>query len=123
MRPITVDGRSPERNASIAATISAGFCPRSGATFVCAEALGGWHPEQEDAPGGGAAPAGAAAIPNRSGKTLTRLATLVTLSRSAGEGLQETRLKTPLPQRGRGGTKPPRVRAKSGPRTGSGLSG
>ena len=47
MRPITVAGRSPERKACIAAAIAAGFCPRSGGTFVSAEALGGWHPEHE----------------------------------------------------------------------------
>ncbi len=41
MRPITVDGRPPERKACIAATISAGFWPRNGGTFVSAEALGG----------------------------------------------------------------------------------
>jgi hypothetical protein len=38
--------------------------------------------------------------------TLTRLAALGTLSRGAGEGLQRSPLKAPLPHRGRGGTKP-----------------
>jgi hypothetical protein len=37
---------------------------------------------------------------------LTRLASLGTLSRSAGEGLRRMQLKIPLPHRGRGGTKP-----------------
>ena len=41
IRPITVDRRSPERKACIAATIPAGFCPRSGGTLVSAEAVGG----------------------------------------------------------------------------------
>src|SRR5205823_13310313 len=75
IRPITVDGRSPARNACIAATISAGFCPRSGGTLVSAEAVGGWQPEHEVAPGGSAAVA-AVAIPSTSGNTLTRLTTL-----------------------------------------------
>ncbi len=38
-------------------------------------------------------------------KTLTRLAALGTLSRSAGEGLRRIHHKAPLPHRGRGGTK------------------
>jgi hypothetical protein len=76
---------------------------------MSAEVLGGWHPEQEDAPGGGSAAADAVVIPSKSSKTLTRLAALGTLSRSAGEGLQGARLKAPLPHRGRGGTKPGRA--------------
>jgi MFS family permease len=40
------------------------------------------------------------------GKTLTRLATLATLSRGAGEGPPGNQYKAPLPHRGRGGTKP-----------------
>jgi hypothetical protein len=39
-------------------------------------------------------------------KTLTRLAALDTLSRSAGEGLCNGRRPAPLPHRGRGGTTP-----------------
>ena len=38
--------------------------------------------------------------------TLTRLAALGTLSRSAGEGRRRIQYKAPLPHRGRGGTKP-----------------
>ena len=103
MRPITVAGRSPERKACIAAAIAAGFCPRSGGTFVSAEALGGWHPEHEDAPGGASA-AAAEAMTRASGNTLTRLATLGTLSRNAGEGLECIRLKArPIPSPAGGG--------------------
>jgi hypothetical protein len=40
------------------------------------------------------------------GKTLTRLAALGTLSRSAGEELRRIHHKAPLPHRGRGGTEP-----------------
>ena len=87
IRAITVDGRSPERKACIAATISAGSRPRSGGTFASADALGGWQPEHEIAPGGGSAAAAAVAIPTTSGNTLTRLATLRALSCSEGEGL------------------------------------
>jgi hypothetical protein len=47
--------------------------------------LTGWHPEHEDAPGGGSAATAVLAIPKTSGNTLTRLAALSTLSRSAGE--------------------------------------
>jgi len=87
IRAITVDGRSPERKACIAATISAGSRPRSGGTFASADALGGWQPEHEIAPGGGSAAAAAVAIPTTSANALTRLATLGALSRSEGEGL------------------------------------
>src|ERR1700736_5953585 len=88
IRPITVDGRSPERNACIAATISAGSRPRSGGTFVSPEALGGWQPEHDVAPGGGSAVVAPVAIPKTSGNALTRPATLATLSRNVGEGPQ-----------------------------------
>jgi hypothetical protein len=52
------------------------------------------------------------------GKTLTRLATLATLSRGAGEGLPGIRHKAPLPHRGRGGTEPPPIPS---PASGRGL--
>jgi len=42
----------------------------------------------------------------RAAGTLTRLAALGTLSRSAGEGPRCIQRKAPLPHRGRGGTKP-----------------
>ena len=100
IRPITVDGRSPERNVCIAAAISAGSRPRSGGTFASTEALGGWQPEHEVAPGGGSA-AAVVAIPRTSGNTLTRLATLGTLSRIAGEGLAK-----PSPALREGGPSP-----------------
>jgi hypothetical protein len=87
IRAITVDGRSPERKACIAATISAGSRPRSGGTFASADALGGWQPEHEIAPGGGSAAAEAFAIPTTSANTLTRFAALGTLTCGAGEGL------------------------------------
>ena len=73
MRPITVDGRSPERKASIAATMAAAFWPRNGGTFVSAEGAGGWQPEHDVAPGGGAA---AAAIATASAGTATSLCVL-----------------------------------------------
>ena len=48
----------------------------------------------------------AGAVGNNTNKTLTRLATLATLSRDAGEGPPGNQHTAPLPHRGRGGTKP-----------------
>jgi hypothetical protein len=99
MRPITVDGRSPERKASIAATMAAASWPRKGGTFVSAEAAGGWQPEHDVAPGGGAA-AAAARTSGTAWNTLTRFPPdlgpgVGTLSRSAGDGLHHVRLIAP----------------------------
>src|SRR5206468_5101442 len=55
IRPMTVEGRSPERKASMAPMISSGLRPRIGGTGVSTAALAGWQPEQELAPGGGPA--------------------------------------------------------------------
>src|SRR5712692_3611578 len=55
MRSMTVDGFCPERNACMAATISAGLRPASRGTLVSTLALVGWQPVQEVAPDGGAA--------------------------------------------------------------------
>ena len=55
MRPMTVEARSPLRKACIAAVISAGWRPRIRGIGVATSALGGWQPEQEEAPAGGSA--------------------------------------------------------------------
>src|SRR5262245_45035971 len=63
MRSITVDGRCPDLNACMAATMSAGLRPVSGATAASAVCAGAWHPEQESAPGGASAGLAAEAWP------------------------------------------------------------
>src|SRR6266516_1961018 len=55
MRSITVDGRCPDLNACMAATMSAGLRPVSGGTVASAVRAGAWQPEQESAPGGASA--------------------------------------------------------------------
>src|SRR5262249_62259396 len=60
MRSITVPGFCPERNASMAATISAGSRPTSRGTRASPLALVGWQPEHEGAPDGGVGAAAAA---------------------------------------------------------------
>ena len=87
IRPITVEGRSPERKACIAAMISSGLRPTIRGTGVATAALAGWQPEQEAAPGGGPAAIAtplitSAIVPDKG--ALTRLATLGALSRNAG---------------------------------------
>src|SRR5438445_294867 len=49
MRSITVDGRCPDLNACMAATMSAGLRPVSGGTVASAVRAGAWQPEQESA--------------------------------------------------------------------------
>src|SRR5262245_1176535 len=60
MRSITVPGRLPERNSSIAATVSAALRPMSRGTGVVTAVLVAWQPEQADAPGGAGDAAGTA---------------------------------------------------------------
>src|SRR6266511_2973012 len=55
MRSITVAGRCRDLNACMAATMSAGLRPVSGATVASAVRAGAWQPEQERAPGGASA--------------------------------------------------------------------
>src|SRR6266481_1129805 len=74
IRPMTVEGRSSERKASIAATISSGSRPRIRGTGVFTVALAGWQPEQELAPGGASAAAALTAPPNEASSTKPRIA-------------------------------------------------
>src|SRR5438105_10161271 len=62
MRSITVAGFCPDRNASIAATISAGLRPAMRGTRVSTFALAAWQPVHDAAPGGGTAGAALAAV-------------------------------------------------------------
>src|SRR5437660_1888005 len=62
MRSMTVEGRAPERNACIAATISTGLRPaRDGMAAIANLRSTGWQPEQALAPDGGSVEA---AIPD-----------------------------------------------------------
>src|SRR5579871_4740821 len=54
-----VEGRSPERNACIAMTISAALCPIRRPAGVSTVRESGWQPEQDEAPGGASAAAAA----------------------------------------------------------------
>jgi hypothetical protein len=71
---MTVEGRSPERKASIAATISSGLRSRIRGTGVFTVALVGWQPKQEVAPGGGPAASAPAEKTKGSTRAPTRLA-------------------------------------------------
>jgi hypothetical protein len=72
---MTVEGRSPERKASIAAMISSGLRSRIRGTGVFTAALAAWQPEQEAAPGGGPAAIAPAEKTKGSTSAPTRLAT------------------------------------------------
>src|SRR6266852_6600049 len=63
MRSITVDGRWPDLNASIAATMSPGLRSMSRGTVVSTDWAAGWQPEQDMAPGGASAGPAARAGP------------------------------------------------------------
>ena len=95
IRPITVDERSPERKACIAATILAGSRPRIVGTGASTFVLTGWHPEHEDAPGGGSAAPAAPTVKivsttGRSTLTHPSLRAGSPLSRIAGEGVERS---------------------------------
>ena len=59
MRSITVAGFCPDRNAAMAATISAALRPAIRGRFVSTFVLVAWQPVQDAAPGGGTGAAAA----------------------------------------------------------------
>jgi hypothetical protein len=80
IRPMTVEGRWPERKACIVATISAGSRPRIDGTGVITSVLVAWQPEQEEPPGGSSAAAAALAAAS------TNAPTISPVTSKAGEG-------------------------------------